>query len=204
MRAVLDPLEFPPTDREVRASVNRLSVAAALAELTAADPNAGAVVDLDNPRRVQRALEIWRLTQLTPTERGETEAAADVRRYRSRTEFVAVGIDPGPHLQDRVRRRLDQMLEAGLLDEVRSLLPGLGRNARQGVGYKQLIPVVEGATPLAEGVEAARRATVALAKRQRTFFRRDPRIRWIDWDEDPAVRLARATVAAGEDITWIS
>jgi tRNA dimethylallyltransferase len=84
------------------------------------------------------------------------------------------------------------MLEAGLIDEVAALAPRLGRTARQAVGYKQLMPVVSGETPLEEGRDGAIRATLALAKRQRTFFRRDPRIEWISWHHDPEERAAAA------------
>jgi tRNA dimethylallyltransferase len=95
-------------------------------------------------------------------------------------------------MAERVTARFDAMLDAGLLDEVATLAPRLGRTARHAVGYAQLLPVISGDVPLAAGREAAIRATMALAKRQRTFFRRDPRIRWIIWHDDGAERLAGA------------
>lgn len=191
MRALVDPLEFPPTDPAVRTAVDALEAAAARAELEAADPGAGEVMDLDNPRRVQRALEIHRLTGLTPSGRAASPAAAAVREYRPLLPFTAVGIDPGERLPARAEERLAAMVAAGLVEEVTRLRHRLGRNAAQAVGYKELIPVVDGAVSLAEGIEAAGRATIALGRRQRTFFGRDPRIRWIEWDDDPAVRLDR-------------
>jgi len=202
MRAVLDPLDFPPSDPVVREEIDRLIAADAAAALVEADPEAGSVVDLRNPRRVQRALEIWRLTGLTPSQRAETSAAIDVREYRPRVEFVGVGVDPGAALEDRVRTRLGQMLQSGLLEEIETLLPVMGRNAAQAVGYKQLVPVVQGTAKLEDGLEEAVRATIGLAKRQRTFFRRDPRIRWIDWDADPEIRLMRVSAVAEEDARW--
>ena len=83
------------------------------------------------------------------------------------------------------------MLRDGLLDEVASLSDRMGRLARQAVGYKELLPVITGLATLEEGRDAALRASMALAKRQRTFFRRDPRIDWITWDPDPAVLAGR-------------
>lgn len=191
-RALVDPLEFPPSDPAVRAAVDAQPLSSLVDELVAADPDAGAKVDLANPRRVQRAVEIMRLGGGTPTERAGSEAAQAVRDYRARYPFRAVGIDPGPALEERVRRRFQAMLEDGILEEVARLRGGLGRNAAQAVGYKELIGVVEGDIDLATGVEAAIGATMALARRQRTFFRRDPRITWIEWHDDPAVRYQRA------------
>ena len=119
-------------------------------------------------------------------------------------DFVAIGVDPGPELPDRVERRFDTMLQLGLEDEVRRLQPRLGRMAAQAVGYKELLPVVIGMGSLTAGREAAIRATRALAKRQRTFFRRDPRIRWVAWDPDPAVRLHAALDYLDGTAAWTS
>jgi tRNA dimethylallyltransferase len=83
------------------------------------------------------------------------------------------------------------MLQAGLLDEVAGLRNRLGRLAGQAVGYKELLPVIAGEASLEEGRNAAVRASMALAKRQRTFFRRDPRIEWITWDSDADVLVQR-------------
>jgi tRNA dimethylallyltransferase len=80
----------------------------------------------------------------------------------------------------------------------------LGRTARQAVGYKELLPVVGGALTLEEGRAAAIQATLALAKRQRTFFRRDPRIRWLTWHDDPDERISAARRVLEEAETWTS
>lgn len=191
-RSVVDPLEFPPNDSALRAELEQLAVDALRERLLEADPDAAEYVDLDNPRRVVRALEIALLTGETPSQRARTDAAEAVRTYQPEIALVAIGVDPGEHLAERVETRFDEMLAAGLLDEVERLRPRLGRLARQAVGYKELLPVVEREQTLAEGREAAIGATRALAKRQRTFFRRDPRIHWIRWDLDPTVRLETA------------
>jgi tRNA dimethylallyltransferase len=187
-RSLVDPLRFPPADPAVRAELESLSPAAARARLEELDGAAASHVDLANPRRVVRALEIAALTGLTPSQRAATAEAAAVRAYEPERPFIGIGIDPGSELAARVESRFDGMLAAGLLDEVARLRPRLGTLAAQAVGYKELLPVMAGETNLAEGREAAIRATRALAKRQRTFFRRDPRIHWVEWDPDPAQR----------------
>ncbi len=203
-RSLVDPLEFPPNDPTIRAEIDSLSTAEARVRLLTVDPAAKQHVDLANPRRVARALEIEALTGLSPSQRAATPAAGAVREYRSDLEFVAIGLDPGPDLAGRVERRFDAMLELGLLDEVRSLQPRLGRLAAQAVGYKELAAVVAERQPLAIGRDAALRGTRALAKRQRTFFRRDPRIQWVAWDPDPALRLAAVIDHLDRTTTWTS
>jgi tRNA dimethylallyltransferase len=191
-RSLVDPLQFPPSDPELRVALESIDVAEARSRLLGMDPAAAEHVDLENPRRVVRALEIAALTGRTPSQRASTPEAAAVRGYEPIVDFVAVGFDPGVGLAERVTRRFDGMLDAGLLDEVDRLRPRLGRLAGQAVGYKELVPVAAGDQSLADGRAAAIRATRALAKRQRTYFRRDPRINWITWDPDPSVRLGSA------------
>lgn len=204
-RALVDPLDFPPSDEAVRAEIESMDQADSVLALLAADPQAAAVVDLANPRRVARALEILCVTGATPTARAASEAAAAVREYRSRVPLLAIGMDAGERLAPRVEERFDAMLAAGLLAEVAELQERLGVTAAQGVGYKELLPVVRGEASLEEGRAAAIRATMALAKRQRTFFRRDPRIRWIPWHDgaDPTAAAAVETVeTAMEEMAW--
>jgi len=202
-RALVDPLEFPPHDPAVRREVESLGAEQAAAELLAADAAAGAWVDLANPRRVARALEVYRLTGATPSARLGGQGAAAVRSYRPLLPVAAIGVDPGEALRSRVEKRLDVMLAAGLLEEVARLAPRLGRTAAQAVGYKQLLPVVRGEASLEEGRARAAAATWALARRQRTFFQRDPRIRWLRWDDDSARREAAARIVL-EEAGWTS
>jgi tRNA dimethylallyltransferase len=197
-RALVDPLEFPPTDPKVRDELERAGHEQLIAELQALDPHAADHVDLANPRRVVRALEIQRITGLTPSERAASAAGEAVRRYLSAVPLLVLGCDPGEGLADRVAARFDRMLDRGLLDEVERLAPRLGRTARQAVGYKELLPVVERGVDLAVARDEALRATLALAKRQRTYFGKDPRVHWIPWHHDPAQRLERAMAAVEE------
>ena len=203
-RALVDPLEFPPFDPEVRAEVDLLEDEDVLAELLAADPSAGGYVELANLRRVRRAVEVLRLGAGIPSERAARPAAEQVRSYVSEVPFAAVGVEPGDGLADRIRSRIDRMIDAGLLDEVATLMNRLGRNASLAVGYRQMIPVVRGEIDLEQGRADTIKATVALARRQRTYFGRDPRIRWLEWSEDPEVRCRAARLAIEEMQPWSS
>jgi len=183
-RSLVDPLVFPPTDERLRGQLEMTPIEDLRTELLEADGLAGAAVDMANPRRVLRAVEIFRLSGLTPTERAGTKDAEAVRAYRPIRPFTAIGVDPGPILFSRIEERFDAMLDAGFMDEVIALAQTLGRTARQAVGYRELLGVVEDGMDLSVARDLAIRATNALAKRQRTFFRRDPRIRWIPWHHD--------------------
>lgn len=203
-RALVDPLEFPPVDQEIRAAISLMDGVEAVTELLAADPAAGDHVDLSNPRRVRRALEVVRIGAGTPSERASRPAAARVRNYEPTRPFVALGLDPGPAIESRIKRRVDLMLEAGLLDEVARLADRLGRNASKAVGYRQMLPVVRGEAEPTRGRDDTIRATMALAKRQRTYFGRDPRIVRLGWDEAPEVRRRTAYNAVEEMRLWSS
>jgi tRNA dimethylallyltransferase len=186
-RAIVDPHNFPPHDPQVRVQLEGLSDP--VAELVAVDPGAGVVVDLANRRRVVRALEVHRLTGLTPSIRAGSLEAEALRRYQPQYQFCAAGIDPGDQLEIRITSRTGAMREAGLLDEVAGLASNLGRTSRNAVGYRQLLDHLSGQLDLEAAWEGVHRATMALARRQRTFFRRDPRIRWVDWSDSVEARI---------------
>ena len=202
-RSLVDPLEFPPTDEAVRKQVEMLAPEDAVAELLEADTGAAAFVDLENPRRVVRAVEILRLTGLTPTERATTPEAAAIRNYEPEIPVTAVGIDPGDNLHARVVRRFDRMLGAGFLDEVSSLRGRLGPTAATAVGYREMMRVVEGEWDMDTGRRRSIDATTSLARRQRTYHRRDPRIEWLEWQDDAAA-LAGSAIAWLEEAGWTS
>lgn len=187
-RSVVDPLNFPPHDRQIRSEME--AVADPVDALLEVDPRAGEFVDLFNPRRVVRALEVWHLTGLTPSARSLAEEAMAVQDYEPLYEFTAVGLDPGPAIEPRIASRTGKMRESGLLDEVARLRGRLGPSAAAAVGYRQLMPVVEGRLDEEDAWYQVQAETLALAKRQRTFFRRDPRIHWVPWDDAIDVRLA--------------
>lgn len=189
MRAVVDPLRFPPSDASLRAEIEDLPDEEVRRLLLAADPSAGDHVDLANRRRTVRALEILRLTGMTPSARAADPLRRAVAAYEPEIPFTGFGVDPGARLPERVAARVEGMRRRGLLAEVASLRSRLGPTASEAVGYRQLIGVVDGKTSVEEGFAAVHRATLALAKRQRTFFRRDPRISWLPDPPSAAERL---------------
>ncbi len=191
-RAVVDPLVFEPTDPDLRRALETEPVEVLVGELETSDPNAGTHLDLANPRRVVRAVEILRVTGRTPSMRAADPARQAVGEYRALRPFRAVGIDPGGDVRERIAARLGLMRRQGLLGEVERLHTRLGRTASQAVGYKELIPVVRGELAEDAGFDAARAATEALVKRQRTYFRPDPRIAWLDWTDSVDEMVVRA------------
>ena len=188
-RSIVDPLTFAPHDPEVRTALSELELDEAVERLLQADPDAGAHVDLMNLRRVIRALEVVELTGMGPSERARTPEAVAVREYRPLRPFIGIGVDPGDGIVARIDARVHAMIEAGLTEEVEGLAGRLGRNASQAVGYAELLQVIDGSATLEHGVDAIKSNTLKLARRQRTWFRRDPRITWLpgDIDVDAAV-----------------
>lgn len=203
-RSLVDPLSFAPTDPDAKAMLVERTDGERRALLLDADPLAGDHVDLDNPRRVLRALEILELTGQTPTERATSAEAEAVRTYQAVVPFTGFGIDAGDRSRERVASRFHAMLAAGLVDEVARLAPAMGRNASQAVGYKELLPTLSGDAALDDATEAAIVATNALVKRQRTFFGRDPRITWLPWQDDEECRIEEAVKTVGREAAWTS
>jgi tRNA dimethylallyltransferase len=196
-RALVDPMSFAPTDETLRGDLEAGETSDLVAELTRADPAAGEHVDLANHRRVVRAVEVHRLTGETPSARAASAEADDLRRYVPQIEFTAVGIDPGSLLDHRIDARLAAMREGGLVDEVTRLEPRLGKTSRAAVGYREILDHLNGRGSLDEAFAAIGRNTRRLAKKQRTWFQRDPRIRWIPWMETESDRVERVMEIVG-------
>jgi tRNA dimethylallyltransferase len=142
------------------------------------DPVSAALIHPNNVRRVVRAFELL--------EGGSSyaEQSAGFSAYTSHYPTTYIGITVEPEvLYGRVNARVDAMMAAGLLDEVRRLLAeGFAEalTAQQAIGYKELVPVLRGEATLEDAVAAIKQATRRYAKRQRTWFKRDPRIAWLD------------------------
>ncbi|MEX2251575.1 MAG: tRNA (adenosine(37)-N6)-dimethylallyltransferase MiaA [Acidimicrobiia bacterium] len=194
-RALVDPMSFAPTDPELRAELEETPIEEVLAELRRVDPEVDRHVDMANPRRLIRAVEVWRLSGETPSQRASSAEAEDLRRYVPEIEFMAIGVDPGDALDQRVEARLEEMRAGGLVEEVNGLRQRLGRTARNAVGYREILDALEGLCSLDEAFERAARNTRKLARKQRTWFQRDPRIRWIPWLDDIAGRVDRVLEA---------
>jgi tRNA dimethylallyltransferase len=180
-RAIVDDLVFPLTDEGVRSALQseaeELGAAAIHARLQNLDERAAAKIEPENVRRTVRALEVIELTG-----RPFSENAAAWDRYESRYELRAAGLElDRSQLRERVAARVDGMLAAGLVAEARALdaKGSLSRTARMALGYRQ---VLEAGAP--EDVSSIResivQATGRFARRQESWFRSDPRIRWFD------------------------
>jgi tRNA dimethylallyltransferase len=181
VQAVVDELEFPGTDAALRAGLEAelavLGPAALHARLTAVDPAAAAEVLPSNGRRIVRALEVVTLTGRPFPAR---LAVGGPPRYGA----VLLGLDrPTAELDDRVARRVARMFAAGLVAETRGLLErGLrdGRTASRALGYQQVVAALDGPGDLCAAAVDTVRATRRFVRRQRSWFRRDRRIVWLD------------------------
>jgi len=203
-RAVVDPMTFAPTDVAVRAALEDRSLESLVEELLAADAGAAEVVDTANPRRVVRAVEVLRLTGQTPSMRANNPEASRVRSYEPLYPVQAFGIDSLDASAERVGGRLDAMLDAGLIDEVESLAPSLGLSASRAIGYREFARMLAGEISRDAAIADTIRATNGLVKRQRTFFRKDPRIEWLPWQNDQTARIESAVDHIGEMMQWTS
>lgn len=178
-RSVIDPMTFRPHDPRVRRHLEEESLEQLVSELEAADPDSGDHLDLANRRRVIRAVEALRVSGQTPSAWARSTERRRFQAYEPDLAFTGVALDR-EDLEGPVQERLRDMRQRGFLAEVEELAPRLGRTASQAVGYKQLLSVVVGEATANEGFSAAERATMKLVKQQRTFFRRDPRLRWFE------------------------
>lgn len=148
------------------------------ARLAAVDPESLTRAQ-KNPRRILRALEVWQETGITLTEHNE-RTKANPPKYRA----LWLGIDFADRklLYERIDQRVDQMLEAGLLEEIRSILArGIPENATalQAIGYKEFIDALAGRTTVAQAAAQLKQASRRYAKRQLTWFKRNEAIRWL-------------------------
>jgi len=199
LHSVVDELEFPGTDPALRAELEvelaAYGPAALHARLAAVDPAAAEVVLPGNGRRIVRALEVIALTGRPFPAR---LPAGAVPRY----DAVLLGVDrPTEQLDARVARRVARMFAAGIVDETRALLPaGLrdGLTASRALGYQQVLAGGSMSTAAADTVRATRR----FVRRQRSWFRRDARVRWLDAADPDLVGRAEAVLTGRGALTW--
>ncbi|MGH4034856.1 tRNA (adenosine(37)-N6)-dimethylallyltransferase MiaA [Actinomycetota bacterium Odt1-20B] len=195
VRGAIDQLEFPGTDPAVRArleeELEEHGPGALHARLAAADPQAAQAILPGNGRRIVRALEVIEITGKPFT--------ANLPGHESVYDTVQIGVDVArPELDERIATRVDRMWEAGLVSEVRDLEGrGLreGRTASRALGYQQVLAALAGECTEDEARTETVRATKRFARRQDTWFRRDPRVHWLsgaaaDREELPARALA--------------
>ncbi|BBH16878.1 tRNA dimethylallyltransferase [Nocardioides baekrokdamisoli] len=194
-RALLDEFDFPATDAGVRARLEAALEADGSAalhwRLAHLDPAAAEVIKPENGRRIVRALEVIELT-------GEPfSARLPEQTYRDpRTIQIGVDIDRST-LAMRIGQRVDAMFDNGLIEEVRSLLEqGLeqSRTARMAIGYREAVCVLRGEMTDSEARERTASATRRFARRQDAWFRKDPRVVWVAYDDPDRVGNALAAV----------
>ena len=166
-----------------------------LAEL---DPEAAAQIHPNNVKRVVRAIEICKTTGRTKTEIDRAQLAADSPYRECR---VILCYHDRALLYDRINRRVDQMLENGLLEEAKRVLEHPSQTALQAIGYKELLPYFRGACSLAEAADAIRQSSRNYAKRQITWFRRSGGYRLYCDTEQGEMRPTEDIFAEAYEIT---
>lgn len=185
LRSVTDPMDVPGRWPDIRADLEAAAAidgpAALHRRLAALDPAAADKIDPANERRVVRALEVT-----LGSARPFSSFGPGLDTYPP-VAFVQFGLRwPRPLLARRIADRVQAMVAAGLVDEVRALAgTPMSRTARQALGYKELFEFLDGACSLEAAIETIITRTRQFAVRQERWFRRDPRIRWIDIDDDP-------------------
>lgn len=178
MRILTDGFdEMPHIPAKVREKLNselsEKGLEALANELKETDPKYYDTVDKQNPQRVIRALEVIRTTGNTYTSYRQGE------KTKRPFNIIKIGLDlPREELYERINLRVDKMMEAGLYEEVKSLLSFRDKNSMQTVGYKELIRHFDGEISLEEAVEEIKKNSRRYAKRQLTWFRREKYIEW--------------------------
>jgi tRNA dimethylallyltransferase len=178
--------QMPVIPAEIRESVRAIFQAESLAglrvKLESEDPVFAASADMNNPQRMMRALEFVRT------------AGTSIRNYQhdKRNErpfkIISIGLElPRKELYERINLRVDKMMESGLLEEVKELIPYKQLNALQTVGYRELFDYLEGTINLEKAVEKIKQNSRHYAKRQLTWFKADTNIRWFHPDDKESI-----------------
>lgn len=203
IRAVVDRYRFvaapdPALRRRLAEEARAAGPDALHARLAAVDPVAAARIHPHNVRRVIRALEVYYRTG-EPISRFQDLDGYTAAKYRLWMFGLTMERE---QLYRRIEERVDRMIEAGLVEEVRRLLErgySRGLTSMQALGYKEIAAYLQGEVTLEEAVRLIKRNTRRFAKRQLTWFRRDPRIKWLDVDA-----LGGPSGAAREIITTLA
>lgn len=186
--ALVNTFEFPGRDEELRAQLEQqlleLGPEAMHGKLVLLDELAASRIEPMNGRRIVRALEIVMIT-------GEPFSAALPEEWESFLPVLEIGLNSDrAHLVDRLAKRVELMWEQGMVDEVSGLLAfGIreSKTARQAIGYAQALEQIDGAIDEAEAIAITTQLTQRYARRQMSWFRRDPRINWFDYQNQNLV-----------------
>ena len=204
--AIISGLTFAPGEaggavrKELEAQLAREGIAPLWEELQQVDPEAAARLHIADEKRILRALEVYRETGCTISEHNRRTAALP-RRYDP--IYIGLAFQDRADMRDLIDRRVDAMMDAGLLGEVQALLEqGVPRTstAFQAIGYKELLSAVDGQVPLEEAVAEIKLRSRQYAKRQLTWLRRNQDIHWIYWEKErnfaDALRIATEILSA--------
>ena len=183
VRAVVDRLEIPPRFLSIRDEIELISETSFLyGKLNDLDPLASAKIEPGNRRRIVRALEVT-----LGTGRPFSSFGPGLDVYPP-SPFTQIGIRMPRDLNDlRIAERYKRQIEDGFVEEVENLVSDgrkLSKTASQALGYKQVISYIDGENTLEEAIDSAISSTRRFARRQEKWFRRDPRIHWMDMKND--------------------
>jgi tRNA dimethylallyltransferase len=174
--------DIPTIDDATRATMKRRLEEEGLArlceELKTLDPEHYAIVDKKNPRRVVHALEICHMTGKTYTSFRKNE------RKQRPFQIIKIGVNrEREELYSRINARVDDMMVQGLLEEAKAVLPKRHLNALNTVGYKEMFAYIDGIWSLDEAVERMKGNTRRYARKQLTWFKKDPDVKWFTPEE---------------------
>lgn len=178
------------SNAEIRTELAEKSNEELYEKLLKLDPNAAVDIHPNNRKRVIRALELC-MSGTSKTEQNENSLLCD-SPYDAL--YIGIGYKDRQKLYDRINKRVDLMLEAGLENEARQMLGKQGLTARQAIGHKELQPYIDGKITLDEATENLKRETRRYAKRQLTWFRRNENINWLYADEMSKDELVKKAV----------
>lgn len=176
------PKVAPETRKQLNETFNAEGISPLLTQLKSLDPEYAASMDASNPKRIIRALEICLTSNKTYSELRTGQKA------KRNFEVLKIVLDrPREELYSRINQRVDHMITDGLEDEARSLLPFKGTNSLQTVGYKELFDFFESNITKERAIELIKQNSRRYAKRQLTWFRRDPSYHWVNASDLKAI-----------------
>jgi tRNA dimethylallyltransferase len=185
-RALIEGLgESPPSDESLRDELALMPIESLIAELQIKDPEAAKQVDLKNPRRVLRAIEVIRLTGRPYSE--QRIGWNNVDKAPQNLFCINREVDV---LNQRIHKRVDEMFNQGLVEETQTLIKkGLrnNRNACQSLGYRQVLDLLDGKLDLENVVHQVKTKTRQFAKRQRSWFRNQMKCNFLEWPDEENV-----------------
>lgn len=178
------------SNAEIRNELAEKSNEELFEKLLELDPKSAEDIHPNNRKRVIRAIELC-MSGTSKTEQNENSMLCD-SPYDAL--YIGIGYQDRQKLYDRINKRVDLMLEAGLENEARQMLGKQGLTARQAIGHKELQPYIDGNITLDEAVEKLKRETRRYAKRQLTWFRRNENINWLYADEMSGEELVEKAI----------